>query len=248
MFLSSLMIQMGDNPDRPRPGRLWLANHYRVHQRLCMAFPSSCRQADDPYFLKPYEPADFGEGHVHVARSENAGFLYRVDYPPANRAMILVQSSVKPNWEYAFHNAEYLLDGPPRIRTYTPMFENGQRCQFRLIANPTRKIETKTGSDGKRKHGKRVPVRPDRFLDWLIERSEVNGFEIESKTISIESSYVFVRKSDHGNGERLCSVRYDGFLRVTNSDSFLQAITKGIGPAKAYGFGLLSAIPAMDGG
>ncbi len=40
MYLSSLLIDVGDNPDRPRPGRLWLRNLYHVHQRLCMAFPS----------------------------------------------------------------------------------------------------------------------------------------------------------------------------------------------------------------
>ena len=41
MYLSCLLIDVGDNPDRPRPGRLWLRNLYHVHQRLCMAFPSA---------------------------------------------------------------------------------------------------------------------------------------------------------------------------------------------------------------
>ena len=60
MYLSCLLINVGDNPDHPRPGRLWLRNLYHVHQRLCMAFPSASRKADDPDFLRPFKPEDFG--------------------------------------------------------------------------------------------------------------------------------------------------------------------------------------------
>ena len=49
MYQSTLMINIGDNPDRPRPGRLWLRNIYHVHQRLWMAFPTSQQRADDPF-------------------------------------------------------------------------------------------------------------------------------------------------------------------------------------------------------
>jgi hypothetical protein len=53
MYLSHLMIEVGSDPDRPRPGRLWLRNMYHVHQRLCMAFlpPVSKKNKDDPEFL-----------------------------------------------------------------------------------------------------------------------------------------------------------------------------------------------------
>ena len=119
MYLSHLMIDVGDNPDRPRPGRLWLRNMYHVHQRLCMAFPSSVRKEDDPRFLAPYKPDDFPQqrhlagqkdteidsatlAQVHTQRSEGAGFLFRVDPLPGGRAMIVVLSQQKPDWAYAF--------------------------------------------------------------------------------------------------------------------------------------------------
>ena len=41
VYLSRLMIDIGNDPTRERPGRLWLRNLYHVHQRLCMAFPSA---------------------------------------------------------------------------------------------------------------------------------------------------------------------------------------------------------------
>ena len=61
MFLSCLFIDVGANPDRPRPGRMWLRNLYHVHQRLCMAFPSAPRISEDPGFLKPFKPEDFAK-------------------------------------------------------------------------------------------------------------------------------------------------------------------------------------------
>ena len=82
MYLSALLVDVGTDPDRPRPGRLWLRNLYRVHQRLCMAFPSAARKPDDPHFLKPFKPQDFGTSkpkQVHVARRTDAGFLFRID-------------------------------------------------------------------------------------------------------------------------------------------------------------------------
>ncbi|MEL7170368.1 MAG: type I-E CRISPR-associated protein Cas6/Cse3/CasE, partial [Bacteroidota bacterium] len=38
-------------------------------------------------------------------------------------------------------------------------------------------------------------------------------------------------------------VRFDGVLRVDNSVKVLDALRQGIGPAKAFGFGLLSLAP-----
>src|SRR3990170_2178685 len=109
MYLSCLLIDLGGNPDRPRPGRLWLRNLYHVHQRLCMAFPSASRTSDDPDYLKPFKPEDFGREQVHVPRGSDAGFLFRIDPRSGGRVVILVQSAVKPDWDYAFRNAAHLL-------------------------------------------------------------------------------------------------------------------------------------------
>lgn len=126
MYLSCLLIDVGDNPDRERPGRRWLRNLYHVHQRLCLAFPSITRKNDD------------------------AGFLFRIDTPPGGRAVILVQSAEKPDWEDAFGlrngaindqgrpigNAGYLLAAPPQVKRDNPCFAKGDRLAFKLRANP----------------------------------------------------------------------------------------------------------------
>ncbi|HUT56819.1 MAG TPA: type I-E CRISPR-associated protein Cas6/Cse3/CasE [Phycisphaerae bacterium] len=243
MYLSHLLIAVGSDPDRPRPGRLWIRNLYRVHQRLCMAFPSASRTYDDTDFLRPFNPDDFDSGQVHVTRGTDAGFLFRIDSLPGGRVVVLVQSAVKPDWDYAFHNAGYILAAPPESKPFDPRFERGQALRFRLLANPTRKIDTKSGPDGRRRHGKRVPAPTGQLDEWLTRRAGSAGFSIAKDSITIQPAYIYVHKTRDGDGQRLRSARYDGILKVTDPASFKESIVRGIGPGKAFGFGLLSVAP-----
>lgn len=244
MHLSTLLIDVGTDPDRPRPGRQWLRNLYRVHQRLCMAFPSEARKLEDKHFLKPYRSEDFGNGQVHVERKSDAGFLFRIDPRPGSSVVILVQSAVAPDWDYAFHNADYLLAACPEVRAYDPSFRKAQDLRFRLMANPTRRLSPRSlGSDGqpvKKGIGKRVPVPTDRLLDWLDRRSKSAGFALKQDAVSIQPGYVYVNKEGKGQGKHLRSARYDGMLTVSDPARFKETLVQGIGPAKAFGFGLLS--------
>ena len=243
MYLSFLLIDVGTNPDRPRPGRIWLRNRYRVHQRLCMAFPSATRAAGDPQFLKPFKPDDFAAQQVHVARKADAGFLFRVDPQLGGRVVILVQSALKPDWDYAFHNAGYLLAAPPEAKPFDPDVAKGQKLRFRLVANPTRKIDTKSGPDGRRRNGKRVPVNYDELGEWLTRRAERGGFSVDEDSLAVQPGYVYVNKKRNGDGQRLRSARYDGVLEVTDPARFRETLGRGIGPGKGFGFGLLSVAP-----
>ncbi len=241
MYLSCLLIDTGENPDRPRPGRLWLRNMYRVHQRLCMAFPSKARVATDLEFLHPFAPNDFCDGHVHVPRADNGGFLYRVDPRLPARAVILVQSAIEPNWEYAFQNARHLLAADPGVKAWKPSFSNGQSLRFRLRANTVRRIASKTPG----KDGPRVPVLPtqEQLRGWLERRAPRAGFEL-AELSAVVPSYLYMNKSGEKRaGLRLRSVLFDGTLTVSDAASFLKAVSSGIGPAKAFGFGLLSVAP-----
>jgi CRISPR system Cascade subunit CasE len=301
MFLSTLLIDVGRNPDRLRPGRLWLRNVYRVHQRLCMAFPSKERKDKDKHFLEPYSPDDFPESrhiadmkvdkigkekldHVHSPRNSNTGFLFRIDPQPVGNAVILVLSAIKPDWDYAFHNADHFLAAPPQTKEYNPSFTVGQRFKFRLTANPTKKISTipkqrwiamsqEEQDEVKTRHGKRVPVPSSReinewraghpeedprifihekLIEWLSRwrpmkggRPADSGFAIDPKSTLVQPGYVYMNKEGKGQGKRLRLARYNGSLTVTDPDAFIQTLISGIGPAKAFGFGLLSIAPMM---
>jgi len=278
MFLSTLLINVGSNPDRPHPGRDWLRNLYRVHQRLCMAFPSKERTEDDPAFLKPYDPAHFPEDryqadekpdevgidvlrHVHAKRDHGAGFLFRVDPQPGGSAVILVLSAIEPDWDYAFHNARHLLAGPPdKPRPLQLTIETGRRFRFRLLANPTKRPpltkeqRLQKQADGEVKSLKRPRVQltwqadtdPAKvFADWLCARAKKAGFRVDPKDLTISNiGYVYIHKGGREDAaQRLRSARYEGILEVTDADAFAQTLAAGIGPAKAFGFGLLSLAP-----
>jgi len=284
MYLSTLMINVGTDPDRPRPGRLWLRNAYRVHQRLAMAFPSDRRKERDPEFLEPYRPEDFAQQHgllrpsqdaapsdtltqVHTRRGAGAGFLFRIDPLPGGRAMIVVLSHEQPDWDYAFGlnpgqvdpqtrrpigNAGHLLAAPPEAPRHLQVsLKPGARFHFRLTANPTKKTRTLPKQERlaktPKRHGCRVPVRPEEFADWLVSRSERYGFRLVEPlrdTLSVVGGYVYMNKKHNASeGQHLRSVRYDGLLEITNVERFREALLSGIGPAKAFGFGLLSVAP-----
>lgn len=280
MYLSCLLIDVGSNPDRPRSGRLWLRNLYRVHQRLCMAFPSAERKDEDPQFLDPYRPDDFSgqqrlfteSSHgthkatrkdVHAPRDGNQGFLYRIDPQlGSGRAVILVQSAVKPDWDYAFQNAGHLLAAPSSVKPFNPGFQLHQRLRFRLLANPVRKVSEKsldfTGKPfGEDWIGKYIPIPTVDLDKWLYRRSEPDwaapknseckqfppGFSLAEIT-NIQDGYVYVNNGlQEAPHRQLRSARYDGILVVTDPDNFLNTVIRGVGPAKAFGFGLLSVAP-----
>ena len=266
MFLSLLHVNVGNDPDRERPGRTWLRNLYHVHQRLCMAFPSDQRKTIDGHFLAPYRPDDFPEqrhqadqclqsvgrsvlNDVHAPRGPQSGFLFRIDL--AGRVAIVVLSARKPDWDYAFHNAKHLLAEEPQCGQGVRLeFDSGTKLRFRLLANPVRKVSPRSlDVQGKpfdhRWVGKHVPVPPtDHDLrHWLDRRAEPSGFRVNDLTY-LTPGYVYFNKTrDAKRGQRLRSVRYDGVLEVLDAERFRETLIRGIGPAKAFGFGLLSVAP-----
>jgi len=253
MYLSCLLIDLGGNPDRPRPGRLWLRNLYHVHQRLCMAFPSADRKSGDKDFLKPFQPVDFGNGHVRVNRTADSGFLFRIDPLPGGRAAILVQSAMKPDWGYAFHNAGYLLAVCPEVKSFDSDFTKGRRLRFCLVANPIRRLSRNSPDIKKESIGKRVPVPTDQLLGWLSRKADVSGFSIDKDSTDVQPGFIYCkrpenrqegdRKDKREDTGRRRSVRFEGVLAVTDPVRFHETLVCGIGAGKAFGFGLLSVAP-----
>jgi len=238
MYLSALLVDTGINPDRPRPGRLWMRQPYRIHQRLCMGFPLAEAKAGDPDFVRPYRVGAFSGVHQKIRTSEQA-FLFRVDPLVNGRAMIVVQSARRPDWEYAFRNADYLLAGPPEVKEVHHDYQEGQSLLFRLRANPTRR-----NNETRKREG---VLTEEKQREWLVRKGQSGGFEVLSTTVTDESFKRATRKHLEENEDSECmshlSVRYDGILRVTGPEALREAIIGGIGSAKAFGFGLLSVAP-----
>jgi len=199
-----------------------------------MAFPSQQQMTTDPHFLKPFDPVQF----------KNARFLFRVDHnigTDGSRAIILVQSHVEPNWDYAFQNARIFLAANPEYRSMNFSFRSGENYRFRVLANPTMKKSVR--SSGK-KNGPRLGlIRREDQIGWLERKANQHGFVLVNESVTIESQG-FSEGWKGSDSIKYFSARFDGVLRVTDADKFAIAVREGIGSAKGFGFGLLSVAPA----
>lgn len=264
IYLSHLLIDTGGDPDRPRPGRMWLDNIYNVHRRLSMAFPSNQRKRSDPEFLQPFAPQDF----------QPRQFLFRVDNNidgSETRAVIIVQSSLQPDWDYCFQNARDFLAAPVETKIYDPHFAPGDILRFRIRLNASRKTKkyrtAKKNDKGKEViQSKRVSLTweasssPDQALsDWFAAKSAKLGFTPQSTEL-IQLGWVYgskpvpfvVQEEPEKNlvwrdydykPMRFRSALLEGILRVEDPPLFLRTLHSGIGSAKGMGFGLLSVAP-----
>lgn len=243
LYLSRLLL----NP-RSRQVMAEIGNPYEMHRTLMHAFPKA---TDD----------------TKRKVREEFGVLFRAEVDDLPRAVkVYVQSQVKPDWSFLDEMKDYLStdtempeceykDIMPACRS----IRNGQVLTFRLRANPTKRI----WKDDDRMKGKRVELRcEDEQMDWLIrkglerEKGRPGGFEILMNqvedhsgqtrqvprvTIRIEEKQK-CRKEEKGRFHETThlAVRFDGLLRITDADALQETLVRGIGPAKAFGFGLLS--------
>lgn len=118
-----------------------------------------------------------------------------------------------------------------------------RRYAFQLCVNPTKKV-TKLGVDGQAtKNGKRVPLRArEEFVGWISRKGEQGGFAVDTdslRTFSLGREY-FEKKGMRGLHS---AVEFQGVLNVTDAAKFHETFTRGIGSAKAFGFGLLIIAP-----
>jgi len=184
------------------------------------------------------------------------GVLHRLDVERDDRIILLVQSTIEPVFErwpakYVLQPDEGTTDNASALRA-NPAIRNinidlaaievGRHFLFRLRANTTRKVDTKSGADGQRRNGRRVPVRGDEArLAWLVRHGEAGGFTLVEESIRIAELGPSAARS--GKPITVAGALFDGALIVQNADLFRSALHSGIGSAKAYGFGLLSVKP-----
>lgn len=189
--------------------------------------------------MSVFPEVDKGENPRAVHR-----VLHRLELDPRNgEARLYVQSKTKPDWlvlprDYTIGDDAEQFAIKPVGDIYSKIVE-GRRLRFRLRANPTRKIDTKTRSDGIRRHGRRVPVRGEQEqIAWLIRQGGRHGFEVNQLRIAAFGSAEL--KRSRKQRRTFQGVLYEGHLTVVEYQAFQKALFNGIGPAKAFGFGMMS--------
>ncbi len=217
MYLSRLLL----NP-RSRQVQRETADPYNLHRTLMQAF---------------------------APRRDQAAVLHRLEiHSHTGLPVLLVQSQMPPDWSKLPH-PDYLLPPDPfdatpnpAVKTFDLSLRPGQVFQFRLTANPTIK-KVRRDENGDRKNSNRVPlVHEDQQVQWLADKGEQHGFRLLHVTTSSQQAQKGWKKGE--SPLTLYTVQFNGRLQITDTDKFVTAVHTGIGPAKAFGCGLLSLAPA----
>jgi CRISPR system Cascade subunit CasE len=175
------------------------------------------------------------------------GVLYRLEDDTPAAPILLVQATMRPDWGslppgYLARRADNPAVKQIALRD---LLNAGDVFRFRLAANPSRKIDTKTLEDGVRRHGRRVELRGEvEQVAWLERRGELGGFGLvePARTLIVRQRGRLTGRKSSGRITAV-AVQFDGLLEVTDPEIFHETILTGIGPGKAYGMGLLSLGP-----
>lgn len=166
--------------------------------------------------------------------SADRDFLFRVGHSDHNCAEILMQSIRKP--EQSSNVAQILA-----CKGYQMQFIPEQRLSFLLIANPVKTINDEAGrkrADGEAKKCRVPLIREDEQKVW-IERKLKGAALI--KTLVLDPVFPLrFRKSKEDRAGKIQPVRFQGILKVEIPEIMNGLVQSGIGPAKAFGCGLLS--------
>ena len=210
-----------------------------------------------PYRLHAVVEAAFSPG---MATSDGDGRVLwrldkRTDKPQA--FWLYIVSPEKPDLTHVVEQAGWpvheRLWETKDYRPFLDRLENGQRWEFRLKANPVRKVRKDKG----RRPDESVVgtlqghVTVKQQVEWLMSRAEAHGFELPldanekpAVIVSQRNREVFRRGSDEVT---LSTAVYDGTLTVTDADLMRATLCQGIGRAKGFGCGLLTIAPVRQG-
>lgn len=168
------------------------------------------------------------------------GVLWRVDTSPAG-SMLIVQSLTPPQWtrlpeDYCVHQPR--VDD---IGAFRRVLRPGHRLAYRIAANA---VHLKKNPGGTR----RPLRRRHEQLAWIRQAAEHGGFRLlGDTTIAVPPPHTGNRiKDNQVTPLTIQPVNYQGHLEIVDPEKFWTTMETGIGPAKAYGCGMLSlAKPAL---
>lgn len=208
----------------------------------------------DPYEMHRTVTRAFSGGTFRINRQENmaAGVLFRVDiHPHTGIPILLVQSHSKPDWSFLFTNRkDYLIEKTellqdtenPAVKQVDLHFRTGQALAFRMRANPT----VKKDREGKKQGRREGLVSEEEQLVWLKRKIEGAGGLLVTAQVTNKTKLCGKLFNEKDDDQRMhfISAQFDGILQVIDPELLLRTVSTGIGPAKAFGFGLLSLAPA----
>lgn len=189
---------------------------------------------------------------------QGADLLFRLETDRQDRFAVLVQTAKNPDWNLLPTN--YFRALPVTKSLEGIQFLSGQRLQFRLRANPTKRVlkhdpplSSAAGTASQRDTwvGKRIGLFREQDQEtWFKRKADSNGFSVIGLRVIPEGTIRCWKSKDTGNVEKpsqrlsFVSALFEGVIQITDPEKFSQAWSNGIGTGKGFGFGLLSIAPA----
>jgi CRISPR system Cascade subunit CasE len=183
-------------------------------------------------FRNPYEIHRALWSVFPVTPDQTRDFLFRVEQRSTRQTQILMQSERQPEIETA----------TARIQAYRHLdlkLPEGVQLRFLLVANPV-----KTIADEQRRHDIsgtvkkcRVPlINEEAQIVWL--KRKLDGAAIVGNVDIEKQLPLNFRKG--GRPGKIQPYAFKGGLLVKDTSTLKSLMQKGIGPAKAFGCGMLS--------
>lgn len=183
----------------------------------------------DPQAVHKTLMACFPEAEGSDARRE-FGVLWRIE--PGDAPTVLMQAQRCPALTalpkgYAEMQVRSLDEHLKSLR-------NGQVVNFRVVLNPIRKSRT---SEGNRQRVVPSSERPQ----WASGRVTQAGLDLLSAPTLTGLPMRHIKRG--GRKVPIYATRVDGVARVADAQRLVEALQAGIGPAKAWGCGLMTVLP-----
>jgi len=190
--------------------------------------------------------------------------LWRVESDSPYRSSVLVLTASRPSWEHLIEQCGWPSADEPQalVRPYEPLLGRvvaGAQFAFRLRANPVRATrhplspspaQQKSLASAARARGVRVAHRTAAHqLAWLTSRIGRWGFEMLPTAAGFPDVRLAARerlvfsKSSHGGEKRRVVIEtatFEGRIRITDEEAARACLLSGVGPARAYGCGLIT--------
>lgn len=176
---------------------------------------------------------------LKMACDHDPRLLFRIE-DTQDGTQILVQSHNQPDWEAAFKDFP-VLQTPPEWKPYDPALQPGQRCRFRLLANPT--VKKTQEVDGQAKKARLGLLREADQIAWLERKLTASGGEVLACRVAPHGLQHSRKHPADDNGQTHLAVQFEGLLLVRDPALLQACLESGVGPAKGFGFGLLSLAP-----
>lgn len=186
---------------------------------------------------------------VSMNKYQKRDFLYRVEYDAYQNIRfiyLLAHNTVTPQ-------KNVRIDVSPRFQ---PQLDNGEELLFKLRANPIiRKKENGRAKDcdiimdAKYQFKKVGRNYLDKFsmdelihnvgMEWLGRKGERHGFSVKSFEVNIDNYREYSICATGKQNFTLRTLDFEGKLKITDQNCFINTLFNGIGRAKAFGCGLM---------